>query len=65
MSTNRGLLLGAGLLAAAAFAALLGPDAVAKGKKDPTLRYAKSYAEAVREARARNTVIFATFHKDN
>lgn len=35
-------------------------------KKDgPSLRWAKSWAEAVAESRDRNAVIFATFHKDN
>lgn len=65
MSKHRRIGRAAGLLAAVALGALLGPGALAKGKKDATLRYAKSYAAAVREARARNVVIFATFHKDN
>jgi hypothetical protein len=40
--------------------------AAAKGEKDGDgIRYAKSYAEAWKEARARNALIFALFHKDN
>jgi hypothetical protein len=39
--------------------------AVAKEKKGaPTLRYARSYADAFAEAKDRNCVIFATFHGD-
>jgi hypothetical protein len=53
-------------LAAATFAlGIVGGDAVAKEKAAPHLRYAKTYAEAVAEARDRHAVIFATFHKDN
>ena len=45
--------------------ALGGHALAAKEKVGPHLRYAKTYAEAVAEARDRNAVIFATFHKDN
>ena len=60
-------LLGGGLLALATLAIFLSasPRAHAKGKDGDRLRYAMNYADAVREARARNTFIFATFHKDN
>ncbi|MHC5010876.1 MAG: hypothetical protein ACYTG6_08005 [Planctomycetota bacterium] len=34
------------------------------GNQDETLRYAASYAAAWEEAKERNTLIFATFHKD-
>jgi hypothetical protein len=34
-------------------------------KKGPHLRYAASYAEAWAEAKARHTLIYATWHKDN
>lgn len=56
----------AGLAATVAFlAAIDGPsDAHAKGKKEAHLRYAKTYAEAVAQAKARNAHIFVTFHKD-
>ncbi len=67
MNRSRGLVLGAGLLAASAFLFLTagGPPALAKGKKEVHLRYIASYADAVREARSRNAILFATFHKDN
>lgn len=39
--------------------------AQAKEKEGPSIRWAQSYKEAVEEARDRNAVIFATFHKDN
>ena len=51
--------------AALAFALPFAGSAVAKDKEGPTLRYAHTYAEAVTEARDRNALIFATFHKDN
>ncbi len=38
--------------------------AMADAKK-PLLKYATSYKEAVDAARDRNTIIFATFHKDH
>jgi hypothetical protein len=34
-------------------------------KKGPHLRYVTSYAEAWAEAKARHTLIYATWHKDN
>jgi hypothetical protein len=37
----------------------------AKEKAAPALRYAHSWAEAVNQARDRNAILFATFHKDN
>ena len=37
----------------------------AKEKAPPALRYAHSWADAVGQARDRNAIIFATFHKDN
>jgi hypothetical protein len=40
-------------------------SAQAKDKPGPTLRWAKSWGEAVAQAKDRNAVIFATFHKDN
>ena len=56
----------AGLAVTVGFLAALGgsSDAHAKGKKEAHLRYAKTYAEAVAQARARNAHIFVTFHKD-
>ena len=62
MRTTRRLLSAAALAAAAL--TLLGP-AEAKSRKEEGLRYATSYAAAWQEARARNALIFATFHKDN
>jgi hypothetical protein len=57
----------AGLLALGAFLLLAGGGAraLAKGKGEDHLRWQKTWAEAVREARARNALLFATFHKDN
>lgn len=54
-----------GLAITVGFLAAIGgsPDAQARGK-DEHLRYAKTYAEAVAQARARNAHIFVTFHKD-
>ena len=65
MTRSRSLVLGAGLLALGAFLLLTagGPRAFAKGK-DAHLRYATTWADAVREARSRNAILFATFHKD-
>ena len=37
----------------------------AKEKAPPARRYAHSWADAVGQARDRNAIIFATFHKDN
>ena len=56
----------AGLAVTVGFlAAIDGPsDAHAKGKKDEHLRYAKTYAEAIAQAKARNAHVFVTFHKD-
>ena len=67
MTRFRALVAGACLLATAAFVLALGggPRALAKGKKEDHLRFQLSYAAAVQEAKARNAVIFATFHKDN
>ena len=68
MIRPRRFLLGAvGVFAASAFFASLGggPAALAKGKEEAHLRYAVTWADAVREARSRNAIIFATFHKDN
>lgn len=55
-----------GLLVATGFIVALGgtPRALAKGKDDTHLRYAKTYKAAVEEAQARNVHIFVTFHKD-
>lgn len=39
--------------------------AEAKEKEGPTLRWATSWKAAVEQARDRNAVLFATFHKDN
>ena len=39
--------------------------AQAKEKAEPSIRWATTWAQAVAEARDRNAVIFATFHKDN
>jgi hypothetical protein len=39
--------------------------AQAKDKEGPALRWATSWKAAVEQARDRNAVIFATFHKDN
>ncbi len=66
MNRSRSLALGAGVLAVSAFFLPVagGPPAHAKGKKEAHLRYVATWAAAVSEARARNAVIFATFHKD-
>jgi len=67
MIRSRRLVWGAGVLAmsAAAFLFTGGGNALAKGKKVTHLRFAKTWAEAVTQARSRNAIIFATFHKDN
>jgi hypothetical protein len=67
MIRSHHLLVGAGLIATSAFLVSLtgGPAALAKGKEEEHLRYAATWADAVREARSRNAIIFATFHKDN
>lgn len=39
--------------------------AEAKEKEGPALRWATSWKDAVLQARDRNAVLFATFHKDN
>lgn len=66
----RGLLL----LGLAASLLLLAAPARAKdeekaaAKPDPNapkLQYARTYAEAMEEAKARHCVIFATFHRDH
>ena len=60
-------LLASGLVAVSAFflfAADGPPAAEAKGKKDAHLRYVATWGEAVKQARARNAILFATFHKD-
>ena len=56
----------AGLAVSLGFLAAIGgsSDAQAKGKKEAHLRYAKTYADAVAQARSRNAHIFVTFHKD-
>ena len=66
MSRSRSLIGLAGVLVAAGFLVALGgaPRAIAKGAKDEHLRYAKTYQAAVEEARARNTFVLVTFHKD-
>ena len=58
-------------LAALAILVSLASPAVAKTDdkeaakdKGPHLRYARSYAEAMAEAKERGCVVFATFHKD-
>ena len=61
------IVLALGLVAASAFfvfAAGAPPSAEAKGKKEAHLRYVATWAEAVQQARARNAILFATFHKD-
>ena len=67
MRRSRSLALAVGLVATSAFLLLTagGPRALAKGKKEPHLRYVATWADAVAQARARNAIIFATFHKDN
>ncbi|MDJ0523609.1 MAG: hypothetical protein QNJ90_16180 [Planctomycetota bacterium] len=67
MRRSRCIALAAGLIAASAFFALVagGPTAHAKSKKEAHLRYVPTWAEAVQQARMRNAIIFATFHKDN
>ena len=66
MTRSRTVLGMAGLLVATGFLVALGasPRALAKGKEEAHLRYATNYAEAVAQARARNTVVFVSFHKD-
>ncbi len=41
-----------------------GASAKTDEKAPPHLRYARSYAEAMAEARERGCVVFATFHSD-
>lgn len=43
----------------------LAKPAQAKDKDGPDLRWARTWAEAVAQAKDRNAVIFATFHKDH
>jgi hypothetical protein len=53
-------------LAAVAVAVPFAVSARAAKEKEPVaLRYAHSWADAVGQARDRNAIIFATFHKDN
>jgi hypothetical protein len=52
------------LLAAVAAAVAVPAAAKEKKKGAATLRYARSYAEAIAEAKDRNCVVFATFHSD-
>ena len=40
-------------------------SAQAKDKEGPALRWAHTWAEAVAQAKDRNAIIFATFHKDH
>jgi hypothetical protein len=42
-----------------------GSSQAAKEKEPAALRWAHSWADAVGQARDRNAIIFATFHKDN
>lgn len=63
-------LLGLGLAALLLVAAPAGAkdEEKAAGKPDPNapkLQYARTYAEAMEEAKARHCVIFATFHRDH
>jgi hypothetical protein len=51
--------------AAVALALPWAGSVAAKEKEPPALRYAHSWADAVGQARDRNAIIFATFHKDN
>ncbi len=67
MVPRRGAL--ARLLAALSLVALAAPAAAETQAKDakeggPHLRYARSYAEAMAEAKDRGCVVFATFHED-
>ena len=66
---NRSFALGLGALATLAFTFTAGDlwagSSKDKDKKGPHLRYAHSYAEAWTEAKARNALIFVTFHKDH
>jgi hypothetical protein len=55
----------AGFLAAGLSLAFLSPGAGAKSDKGPHLRYAATYAGAIQEARARNALVFVSFHKDH
>ncbi len=66
MTRSTTLLGMTGLLVAAGFLLAIGasPRALAKGKAEAHLRYATTYADAVAQARARNTVVFVSFHKD-
>jgi hypothetical protein len=67
----RALRWGTALGAVAAFSVALSASDLHAGdkkkddKKGPHLRYATTYAEAWAEAKARNTLIYATWHKDN
>lgn len=62
--TRLGLGAASALFVGLFVAAVGGHALAAKEKSGPHLRYAKTYAEAVMEAKDRNAVIFATFHKD-
>jgi hypothetical protein len=57
------------LAALVAILAVAGPAAAKteekpKATEGPHLRYARSYAEAMAEAKERGCVVFATFHED-
>lgn len=53
------------VVAAVALALPWAGSVAAKEKAPPALRYAHSWAEGVAQARDRNAILFATFHKDN
>jgi hypothetical protein len=60
------LFMGAVASALIATGALRAPSAEAKTKKaEDGLHYAHSFAEAMKEAKERNVLVFATFHKDH
>ena len=65
------VIVGIAVALAAAVVGARGPSWAGSGKdkdkkdKGPHLRYAATYAEAVAEGKARNTLVYAIFHKDH
>jgi hypothetical protein len=63
------VVVGVAVALAAAVVGARAPSWAGSGKDDkkkgPHLRYAAVYADAVAEVKARNTLVYAIFHKDH